>query len=166
MMPEEVSLSGRFYRITFATDAHRVLGGVIHPEGRFHHNGQPAFYCSPTPEAATAAVKVYAKPDDPPRVIIPLDVTNARICDLRKPETCAALGIQMDTPSIPWMPQRANGIPATSWQASDAVRSSGMDGMIYTCRRKPRLRWHLVLFHWNTAGHAQVRAASPQQFIL
>ncbi len=166
MIPKTVPLSGRFYRITFATDSDRILGGVIHPEGRFHHDGQPAFYCSPSPEAAAAAVNVYARPDDPPRVIIPLDITGARICDIRNPDTCAALDIQMITPSVPWMPQRAKGTPATSWQASDAVRALGLDGMIYACRREPRSRWHLVLFYWNEAGHAQVHADTPQEYAL
>ncbi len=158
-------LSGRFYRIAFARDADRVLGGVIHPEGRFHHDAQPAFYCSPSVQAATAAVSVYLKPDDPPRVIIPLDVSDAKLCDLRDPDTCAALGIDQQTPSVPWAPQRKQGIPATSWQASDAVRNSDADGMIYTCRREPRLRWHIVLFHWNQTRGAQVRlAGDPKDF--
>jgi hypothetical protein len=59
MTPRFAPLSGRFYRITFANDATRVLGGVIHHEGRFHHHAQPAFYCSPTVEAASAAGAVY-----------------------------------------------------------------------------------------------------------
>lgn len=164
-MIKQSPLSGRFYRITFATDAQRVLGGVIHPEGRFHHDAQPAFYCSPTKQAAAAAVSVYLGPDDPPRMIIPLDVINAKICDLRDTETCAALGIDLQTPSVPWAPQRAQGIPATSWQASDAVREIGADGMIYTCRRQPRKRWHIVLFRWNHDHGAQVRqAGDPQDF--
>jgi len=158
-----VPLSGRFYRITFATDAARVLGGVIHPEGRFHHDHQPAIYCSPTADAAAAAVKVYAKPDDPPRVINMLDITGATVCDLRDPDTCAALGISLETPNVPWVNQRAIGIDATSWKASDAVRATKADGMIYTCRRKPRIRWHLVLFNWNSQGHPTVEIAAPTE---
>lgn len=158
-------LSGCFYRITFARDAHRILGGVIHPEGRFHHDGQSAFYCSPSVDAASAAVAVYLKPNDPPRVIVPLKVSGARLCDLRDADTCAALGIDLNTPSVPWAPQRAQGIPATSWLASDAVRSSQADGMIYTCRREPRLRWHIVLFGWNQPRGAQVRLdGNPKEF--
>ncbi len=156
-------LSGRFYRITFATDAHRVSSGVIHHEGRFHHDGEAAFYCSPTIQAASDAVAIYLKPNDPPRVIIPLDVSGAKICDLRETDTCAALGIDPETPSVPWASQRQKGIPATSWQASDAVRNSGADGMIYTSRRHPRLHWHLVLFNWNTECGAQVRVAGPPE---
>jgi hypothetical protein len=99
-------------------------------------------------------------------VIIPLDVTGANLCDLRDPDTCAALGIELETPSIPWAPQRQKGIPATSWLASDAVRQTGADGMIYTCRREPRLRWHIVLFNWNSDHGAQVRiAGAPDQFL-
>ena len=158
-------LSGRFYRITFATDAARVLGGVIHPEGRFHHDAEPAFYCSPTQQAASAAVAIYLKPDDPKRVIIPLEITNAKICDLRDPKTCSALGIDPKTPSVAWAQQRKRGLAATSWQASDAVRESGADGMIYASRRHPRQHWHMVLFHWNQSHGAQIQvAASPQDF--
>lgn len=164
-MPKYVPLSGRFYRITFARDAHRVLGGVIHPEGRFHHDAQPAFYCSPNIKAASAAVATYLKSADAPRVIIPLELTNAKLCDLRDADTCAALGIDVNTPSVPWAPQREQGIPATSWQASDAVRNSQADGMIYTCRREPRLRWHIVLFDWNQPKGAQIQlAGEPQAF--
>lgn len=136
---------------------------MIHHEGRFHHDGEAAFYCSPSIKAAAAAVSVYRKPNDPDRVIVPLDVSNAKLCDLRDPETCAALGIDLETPSIPWAPQRQNGIDATSWQASDAVRQTDADGMIYTCRRQPRTRWHIVLFHWNQNRGAQVQLAGRLQ---
>ena len=99
-------------------------------------------------------------PSMPPLLLSPL------IYALGDPDTCAALGIELDTASIPWAPQRQNGIPATSWQASDAVRQTGADGMIYTCRREPRLRWHIVLFRWNLNDGAQFRiAGEPQEFI-
>ncbi len=158
-------LSGRFYRITFASDATRVLGGVIHPEGRFHHDGQPAFYASPTCQAAAIAVATYVKPDDAPRVLIPLKISAAKVFDLRNPETCASLGIEAHTPSVKWAEQRAKGEPATSWQASDAARKYGADGMIYTSRKDPN-RWHIVLFNWNTDHGAQVRiAGTPERFL-
>lgn len=162
-MTNLVPCEGRFYRITFATDIARALDGVIHTEGRFHHTGQAAFYCSPTKQAAAAAVAVYVKPRDARRVIIPFDITDAMLCDLRNPDTCTALGIDPETPSVPWAPERQIGLPATSWQASDAVRETGADGMIYTCRRHPRTRWHIVLFRWNQSSGAQVRRAGPAQ---
>ena len=34
---------------------------------------------------------------------------------------------------------------------TDAARTAGADGMIYTARSEPT-RWHLVLFRWNTNG--------------
>jgi len=58
-------------------------------------------------DAATAAVAVYLKPDDPPRVTIPFDVSNAALCDLRDLDTCATLGIDLNTPSVLWVRQRA-----------------------------------------------------------
>lgn len=50
----------------------------------------------------------------------------------------------------------ALGKPATSWQASDAALNAGGDGMIYRSRKSPD-RWHLVLWHWNTPGCAQIQ---------
>ncbi len=153
--------SGPAFRIAFAQYADKVLDGVIHPEGRFHHSGQPAFYASPTPETAAIAIDIYLRADDPPRVIIPLQVSDARLADLRDPATCDQLDIDPRWPSVPWADERANGQPATSWKASDAVRASAADGMIYASRRAPE-RWHLVLFRWNAPGAGQLRvAASP-----
>ena len=150
-----VPVAGTFYRIAFARHAGSVLDGVIHPEGRFHHDGQPALYASPTPEGAAVAVDIYIKENDPPRVLIPLALRDAHLADLRDTATCAVLGIDPAWPSVPWADQRARGQPATSWQASDAVRDSGADGMIYASRRAPD-RWHIVLFRWNGAGGAKV----------
>lgn len=106
------------------------------------------------------AIDIYLKPDDPDRVMIPLLLTDARLADLRDPATCAALGIDPTWPSVPWAAERAAGDPATSWRASDAVRQSGADGMIYASRRAPE-RWHVVLFSWNTPGEAQLRQDGP-----
>lgn len=149
------TLNITLYRIVFAKFADRVLDGVIHSEGRFHHNGQPAFYASPSPETAAIAIAIYLRPDDAPRVMVPLTLQNARMADLRDPATCDALDIDPGWPSVPWAEQRANGRPATSWQASDAVRASGADGMIYASRRVPT-RWHVVLFFWNAKERAQL----------
>lgn len=151
-------LSGIFYRIAFADRVDAVLDGAIHPEGRFHHGGQPALYASPTPQTAAVAIDIYLRPNDPPRVMVPLSIRGANMADLRDHETCDQLGIRPDWPSVPWADQRAAGQPATSWKASDAVRQSGADGMIYASRREPQ-RWHVVLFRWNRSDAGSVALA-------
>jgi RES domain-containing protein len=160
LIPE--TLSGRFYRILFAADQSRVLQGAILPEGRFHHSDQPALYMSPTPETAAIAVATYLRGDDPPRVITRLKVTNALILDLRRTDVLAHLGLTGAEPSVLWQPQRTQGLPATSWLASEAVRKAGADGMIYTSRKDPT-RWHLVLFRWNSGAGAKVQEDGPAQ---
>ena len=155
-------ISGRYYRILFASDLSRLLQGAITPEGRFHHSGQPAFYMSPTPDAAAIAVATYLRDGDAPRIIAPLKVTNARILDLRRDDVLAHLGLNGAEPSVLWQPQRAKGLPATSWAASDAARHADADGMIYTSRKDPT-RWHLVLFRWNTGAGAAVQEDGPAQ---
>jgi len=150
-------LSGRFYRIIFADNLGRVLDGVLSPEGRFHHDGERTTYMSPSPEAAAVAVNIYLKPDDPPRVIVPLQLTDAMVLDFRTPETEKQLGLKWRETAVPWAEQRAAGLPATSWRASDAARASGADGMIYPSRTLPSRWWHLVLFRWNTEGAPTLR---------
>lgn len=154
------ALNTPLYRIAFAKHADRVLDGVIHPEGRFHYDGQPALYASPSPESAAVAIDIYLEPNDPPRVLVPLMLRDARMVDLRDPKTCAALAIDPAWPSVPWSDQRATGEPATSWRASDVVRAAAADGMIYASRRVPA-RWHVVLFAWNRAQGARLTLTGP-----
>ena len=142
------ALSGTFYRILFASDLPRLLQGAVTPEGRFHHDGEKALYMSPSPEAAAIAVATYLRPNDPPRVVQALTLANARVLDLRSATVLAGLGLDGAEASVLWQPQRAAGMAATSWRASDAARASGADGMIYLSRKDPA-RWHLVLFGWN-----------------
>lgn len=149
------TLNITLYRIVFAKLADRVLDGVVHPEGRFHYGGQPALYASPSPETAAIAIDIYLRPGDAERVMAPLSLQAARMADLRDAATCEALGIDPAWPSVPWAKQREAGDAATSWLASDAVRSSGADGMIYASRRAPE-RWHVVLFSWNREKGAQL----------
>lgn len=154
-----IPLGGRFWRILPA--AADPLSPVRSPEGRFHHSGQPALYCSPSPEAAGHAVAPYLRPGDPPRLAFPLHLHGARIADLRDPATLAALGLHGHETAVPWLPERAAGRPATTWTASGAARAAGACGMIYTARSAPD-RWHLVLFRWNAATGAQLaRAGAP-----
>jgi RES domain-containing protein len=150
-----VPLSGTFYRVVFAQDLPRILDGAIHPEGRFHHDGQAALYLSPSLKSVGFAIDIYVKPEDPPRVVQALALRSARMVDLRQPETCRALGLTGAESSTPWMPERAAGRPASSWAASDAARASGACGMIFAARRDPT-RWHLVLFRWNQGDGAQI----------
>ena len=142
------TVSELFYRIVYEEFADQVLNGVISPEGRFHHSGQPALYLSPSVVSAGYAVISYVSDNDPPRVSVPLQLNNARLLDVRDPETCEALQICPKAADTLWRPQRAAGDPATTWQTSDAVRNSGANGMIYSSRRQPD-RWHVVLFRWN-----------------
>jgi RES domain-containing protein len=152
-------LSSRLYRIVFAQHADAVLNGVIHHEGRFHHDGQAALYASPTPETAAIAIDIYLKPGDPDRLMVPLELSDAHVADLRDPATCAALAIDPIWPGVPWADERALGRCATSWRASDAARAAGADGMIYASRRAPK-RWHVVLFDWNKPGRARLDSVS------
>ena len=152
---------GVIWRIAFDHLAHRVLEGAHYPEGRFHHDRQRAFYASPNPDHAHHAVAAFRRPDDPPRVLIPLHMSGATLIDLRDPDVCRNLCISVATASVPWQPQRASGQPATSWLASDAVRASGADGMIYCARSAPE-RWHLVLFEWNRPGRAQLQVLKQE----
>lgn len=152
------TLNTDLYRIVFAKHADAVLAGAVHPEGRFHHDGQPAFYASPSPETAAIAIKIYLGKDDPARVIVSLALDDARVADLRDPQICAALSIDPAWPSVPWSDERLAGRPATSWRASDAARDAGAEGMIYASRTEPQ-RWHVVLFSWNQGQGATLRVA-------
>ena len=138
-------LDGLFYRIVPAARADQVLAPATSPEGRFHHDSQPTLYVSPRPDWAEHAIKVYVRDTDPPRVICELRLTAANVLDLRDPANCTAAGIEPALAAIPWLPQRAQGLPASTWQVSDRARACGADGMIYTARSEPS-RWHLVLF--------------------
>ncbi|HWW24662.1 MAG TPA: RES family NAD+ phosphorylase [Caulobacter sp.] len=151
-------ISGTFYRVLFEADRQVVLDGAKSPEGRFHHDGQPALYLSPTADWAAAAIDVYRRAGDPPRSTVPLRVDHAKIVDLRKSSHCAALSIDAEDAAIPWRTQRSRGDRADSWKPAKAVRASDADGMIYTARSAPD-RWHLVLFRWNGLGGPMVAVA-------
>ena len=105
------------------------------PVGRFHHSGQFAIYTSLTPEGCAVAIARYLRPDDPPRVVVPLQVQAARLADLRgRPEV-----------SVVWQDGWADGVPSPTWAVSDAVRAAGAEGMLYSSRSRPDLS-HMVLF--------------------
>lgn len=148
------TLDGRFYRIVPQVRAAQALAAAVSPEGRFHHDARPTLYVSSRPEWACHAIAAYVRPDDPPRVIVELRLS-AKVLDLRDPSHCTAFGIDPALAAVPWLPERAKGKPASTWQVSDRARASGAEGMIYTARSEPT-RWHLVLFRWPKAqmtGH-------------
>ncbi|MGJ8627727.1 MAG: RES family NAD+ phosphorylase [Sulfitobacter sp.] len=151
-----IPLNGSFWRIVFTDRAANVLRGVQSPEGRLHHSGQPALYLSPHPDWAAIAIDAYVAKGDPSRVLIEFEVSNAQVTDLRDPRACAELGITVETSGVPWQPERKKGHPATSWKASDAVRASGSDGLIYPARSDPS-RWHVVLYRWNVPAGPTLR---------
>jgi RES domain-containing protein len=155
MLPQTV-LGGRFWRTIFAADLERVVDGTRQPEGRYHHSGQDALYISPTPEYSRVAVDAYLREGDPPRLIVPLLLTEAKLIDIRLREVQLALGLNGTEANTLWQPERAAGRPATSWIASDAARSVGADGMIYSARSEPS-RWHVVLFQWNGVTGPTIR---------
>ncbi len=158
------ALSGQFWRSVFAADVWRVLDGARSEEGRCHHDGQSALYISPSPEFSRIAMDIYLRPDDPPRVIVPLELRDAELADVRDPAVQRALGLNGTEAGTSWQPQRAAGLPATSWIASDAARGAGADGMIYAARTDPA-RWHVVLFRWNgPSGPTITQSGSPIPF--
>ena len=155
-----IPLSGRFYRIIFASKLPAVLDGVLSPKGRFHHDRERAIYMSPSVEAAAVAVNIYLMSNDPPRLVVPLRFSNAAILDFRTPETEETLGLKWRETAVPWAEQRAAGLPATSWRASDRTRSR-CRRMIYPSRTLPSRWWHLVLFCWNVPGAPSLTTDGP-----
>lgn len=109
------------------------------PEGRFHHSGQTALYCSLTVEGTVVAMRRYLRATDPPRLVVPLALRMARLADLRG----------NDKASVVWQDIRAGGLPAPTWALSDRARQEGAEGMLYSSRSRPELT-HLVLFDLAT----------------
>lgn len=128
-----IGFSGQVWRILPA--GADPLAPVASPEGRFHHSGQRAIYCSLTPEGTVVAIRRYLRADDGPRVIQALILRALRLVDLRgHPEG-----------SVVWQDSRSAGAPAPTWAFSDAARAAGAQGMLYSSRSRPDLS-HLVLF--------------------
>ncbi|MGR3463733.1 RES family NAD+ phosphorylase [Limimaricola sp.] len=135
--------AGRLWRICAA--GADPLAIVASPEGRFHHDGQPALYASLSLEGAGVALVNYVTPDDPPRLAWPLDLAVTALADLRCARVCAGLGIDPDDLVARWAMDRSAGRPARSWRASDRLRDLGAAGAIYPSRKSPE-HAHLVLF--------------------
>ncbi|MGR3497916.1 MAG: RES family NAD+ phosphorylase [Limimaricola soesokkakensis] len=135
--------SGRVWRI--CDDAADPLAPVASPEGRFHHDGQPALYVSLSPEGAAVALATYAAPADAPRRLWPLDLVTADLADLRDENVRTSLGVDLEDLVARWADDRAAGRPARSWRASDRLRDLGASGFLYPSRKSPE-HGHLVLF--------------------
>ncbi|MEX0318680.1 MAG: RES family NAD+ phosphorylase [Ruegeria sp.] len=145
-----LTFSGIVWRILYQARADRPLSPARASEGRFHHSGQTALYASLTPEGAGVAIRRYVGADDPPRVILPLQVTNARLADLRgRPEV-----------SVIWQDLHAAGAPSPTWTFSDQARREGAQGLLYSSRSRPELS-HLVLFDCAADLIRPAGAAAP-----
>lgn len=139
---------GTAWRLIDAAAVTRAALPVLSPEGRFHHDGQPAIYTSLTPEGCGIAIRRYLRPGDPPRVLVPLTVAADRLADLRGAGSA---------PSVVWQDIRASGAPAPTWTLSDSARDRGAQGLLYRSRSRPDLV-HLVLF-----DPAAIRAVGPEE---
>lgn len=95
------SIDGIFYRIVPKARADQALASAVTPEGRFHHDAQPALYMSSRPDWAAHAIAPYVRESDPPRVICELRLTGASVLDLRDPGQCAAWDIDPALAAVP-----------------------------------------------------------------
>ncbi len=129
-----IPFAGQVWRTIFAgaDDATRPVAST---EGRFHHDGQTAIYTSLTAEGCRVAIKRYVGSNEPPRIIVPLDVRLTKVVDLRGRAELSTV----------WQDIRATGAPAPTWAYSDAARASGAQGLLYSSRSRPDLT-HLVVF--------------------
>jgi hypothetical protein len=130
-----ISFRGPVWRILSAGHAMHCLAPARHPEGRFHHDGQVALYASVSAEGAGVALRRYVRADDPPRVIVPLAVELERVVDARGDARL----------SVIWQETREQGLPAPTWEISDAAREQGAQALLYSSRSRPDLS-HLVIF--------------------
>ncbi|SFS21903.1 RES family NAD+ phosphorylase [Yoonia litorea] len=149
------------YRLKNLADAADVLAPAHAPEGRSHRDGQRALYLSLTPEGCVVATRRYVTGDTPEQAIFPLQVTAARVVDLRDDAATSALGIDTTHRAIEWQSLRSKGLPSPTWDLADRVRALGLDGMLYASRSDPS-KTHLTLFRWNEPGtDARVSLAGP-----
>ena len=152
-------ISGQFWR---AIAAERV-GQVLEPPepdsaGRYHRPGQAALYITLEADWATIAIGRYLLADGIARVVVPLELDCADVFDQRDPAACAALGIDPTQSQVRWTDELAAGREPPSWQASDAARASGSQGIIDVSRGIAG-GWHVCLLAWNEPSAPQVRVA-------
>lgn len=149
---------GRFWRATFIGQEHHLLSPAQAPRGRWHHSHLKTLYLSGTPDGCRIAVKAYQRSDDPPRRIFPFDVKQARVLDLREPETREACATTLAEMHVFWADLHAAGQHSPTWEVSDAARALGVDGLLTPSRSRPDLT-HLTLFEWNQPEAPQVSLA-------
>lgn len=155
---------GRFWRATFLGQEDKLLTPAQAPRGRWHHSKQNALYLSGTPDGCRIAVKAYLQPNDPPRGIFPVEVSDARVLDLRDPATRDACSTSLADMHAFWADLHAFGHPSPTWDVSDKARASGVDGLLTPSRSRPDLT-HLTLFRWNESEAAQLSiTGNPEPF--
>ena len=155
-------IRGRFWQMLFTEWAAALLAPARSPEGRFHYNGQAALYLSETPKGCFIASKRYMTERDPDRAIYPLFVTSNKIIDLRDPAACAYYKIDTTHRAAQWQDIRATSARSPTWDLSDKVRKSGIDGILYASRTQPKLT-HLTLFSWNSSDGTTVKPDGEPQ---
>lgn len=157
MAPALATVRGRFHRAIPAGRVAQVLD-VPGPQsaGRYHRPGEAALYLTREAEWAVIALSVYASEDGITRVVVPVEVSAARVLDQRDMAAMASVGIDPARSAESWRGALAKGREPGSWHAADRARSLGADGIIDPSRNIAG-GWHLVLFRWNQPGAPQVR---------
>lgn len=97
------------------------------------------------------AMAYYTHSDSPAHSLHALELSNARILDLRDFAQCKRFDIDPENTNNRWQNERSQGLPASTWVISDAARKAGADGLLSPSRSRPELT-HLTLFRWNTYG--------------
>lgn len=160
-------VEGRFFRSVLTTR----IGDVLIPPGpqsagRYHRHGEPVLYTSAALEWAVAAISGYMREDGLPRVVIPLQISEAFVLDQHDEAVCQAFGIERDLSNEPWQAALAAGREPASWRNADIARASGADGIIDRSRKIPG-GWHMNLFRWNETGGPKVSVCGdPVEIVL
>ena len=156
-------VSGKFWRAIAVDRVAQVLDPPAPDSaGRYHRPGQPALYFTPHADWATIAIGRYLLADGIARVVVPLELDLAQVFDQRDPAACAALGIDPERSQVRWNDELAAGREPPSWQASDAARAAGAQGII-DVSRGIQGGWHVCLFAWNQPGAPRVQVAGEPQ---
>lgn len=152
-------VSGRFYRAFLADRVASVLalpGSAS--AGLYHRPGQPTLYLTPEADWAIIAVGGYMAEDGLARLVVPVDLSEAHLFDQHDEAACMARGIDCEASNAAWRQALTDGDEPPSWQASDAARAVGADGIIDRSRGIAG-GWHVALFRWNTPGAPSVAVA-------
>ena len=134
MFLELVPFDGPVWRILPAALNDTPAAPAAAPEGRFHHDGQVAAYCSLSAEGAAVAIRRYLA-DGAARILVPMRLVAHPVADIRG-EPAA---------SIVWQDHRIDNEAPPTWAFSDAARGAGAQAMLYASRSRPDLG-HVVVF--------------------